>query len=211
MTDGTISSFRQRRGRLLARKIEALANLKQCPITIIDVGGRRDYWDNVGFSGIAQIVLLNIDPADLGRTTAREDIFVDRIGDARNLNGIADQTFDCYHSNSVIEHVGSWVDMKHMALEARRVARSGWLQTPAWEFPVEPHFRLPFMHWLATPARAALLSAAPAYRGQSRDSRRQHAERINLLSKSEVRLLFPGCQIEVERFLLLAKSYVVQW
>jgi Methyltransferase domain len=211
MADGTISTFRQKRGRLLAGKIKALADLKQRPVTVLDVGGRRDYWDNVGFDGIGQIVLINIDPADLGRATSRKDVFIDRIGDARKLDGVADQAFDFYHSNSVIEHVGSWTDMKSMAREARRVAGAGWLQTPAWEFPLEPHFRLPFMHWLATPARTALLSFARSYRGQDHDGRRQHAERINLLSKSEVRLLFPSCRIETERFLLLAKSYIVQW
>ena len=87
MADGTISSFRQKRGRLLAQKIEQLAKEKQRPITIIDVGGRRDYWDNVGFAGIGRIVLVNIDPADLGRMTSREDIFVDKIGDAASLGG----------------------------------------------------------------------------------------------------------------------------
>lgn len=210
MKDGTVSSFRQRRGRILARKIEALAEHKKRPVTILDVGGRRDYWDNVGFAGIGQIVLLNIDPTDLGRATSREDIFEDRIGDARQLE-VGDLEFDFYHSNSVIEHVGTWGDMKSMSREARRVAQAGWLQTPAWEFPLEPHFRLPFMHWLGTPARAALLSMARAYRTQDRDARRMHAERINLLSYSEVRLLFPGCEIEIERVMLLAKSYIVQW
>ena len=211
MSDGTVSSFRQRRGRILAKKIEALANLKQRPVSILDVGGRRDYWNNVGFSGIGKITLLNIDPADLGRETEREDVFQDSIGDARHLKGITDMSFDLYHSNSVIEHVGGWVDMKNMALEARRVAGSGWLQTPAWEFPIEPHFRLPFMHWLATPARSALLSFARNYRHQDRDARRDHAERINLLSKSEVQLLFPSCEVVTERFMMLAKSYVATW
>lgn len=140
ITDGTISSFRQRRDRILAGKIVALAKLKQRPVSIFDVGGRRDYWNNVGFEGISSITLLNIDPSDLGRATAREDIFTDSIGDARHLEGISNQAFDLYHSNSVIEHVGSWGDMKRMAQESRRVADSGWLQTPAWEFPIEPHF-----------------------------------------------------------------------
>ncbi len=211
MSDGTISSFRQRRGRILANKIKILAGVKGCPLTVLDVGGRRDYWENVGFSGIGQIVLLNIDPSDLGRATPREDIFVDRVCDARDLKIFSNDTFDLYHSNSVIEHVGSWDDMKNMASEACRVAGAGWLQTPAWEFPIEPHFRLPFMHWLATPARASLLSLARYYRGQDLDARRNHAERINLLSKAEVRMLFPNFEVLTERYMLFPKSYIVQW
>ena len=101
--------------------------------------------------------------------------------------------------------------MKRLATEARRVAPTGWLQTPAWEFPLEPHFRMPFMHWFATPMRAALLRLAPGYRDQDRDSRRIHAERINLLSRTDLKLLFPGCEIKTERVALLPKSYVVQW
>lgn len=209
--DGTISSFRQKRGKILAEKIKALADKKQQPITILDVGGRRDYWENVGFAGVGQIVLLNIDPSDLGRATPRPEIFVDKIGDARKLDGIADQAFDLYHSNSVIEHVGSWTDMNDMAREARRVAPAGWVQTPAWEFPIEPHFRLPFIHWFATPLRASMLWFARGYGRQDYFSRREHAERINLLSKSEIELLFPSCQVRAERFLLLAKSYIIHW
>jgi len=207
---GTVNTFRKRRGRLLAEQIRALSGKLGRPLQILDVGGRRDYWDNVGFNGIARVTLLNIDPSELGRKTSREDLFVDQIGDARNLANFADGSVDLYHSNSVIEHVGSWSDMKNMAEEARRVAISGWVQTPAWEFPMEPHFRLPFIHWLATPARTSLLAIAPNYGGQDRHNRRLHAERINLLSKGEMRLLFPGCEIFIER-ILLAKSYTARW
>lgn len=211
MSDGTISSFRKKRGQVLARKIAGMAARAERPVSVLDVGGRRDYWDNVGFEGIGRIVLLNIDPADLDRATARADIFEDHIGDARKLDGIENGSFDLYHSNSVIEHVGGWGDMRSMAQEARRVAGAGWVQTPAFAFPLEPHFRLPFMHWFATPLRASLLSFARHYSGQDRHSRRLHAERINLLSGGEVRLLFPGCTVETERVLLLPKSYVVTW
>lgn len=211
MSDGTISSFRRRRGRILSRRIVDLAQRLGRPVSVVDVGGRRDYWDNVGFDGIGRIILLNIDPADLGRATARSDVFEDRIGDARHLADIGDGAFDLYHSNSVIEHVGSWADMVSMAREARRVAGAGWVQTPAFEFPMEPHFRLPFMHWFGTPARASLLSFARHYRAQDRHARRMHAERINLLTRGEVELLFPGCTVTTERFLLLPKSYIATW
>jgi hypothetical protein len=211
MTDGTKSHFRSRRGRILARNIRAVADKLGHDIHILDVGGRRDYWDNVGFDRIAKITLSNIDPADLGRCTARKDLFSDAIGDACNLSHIPDSSIDFYHSNSVIEHVGDWLQMGRMAKEAIRVSRHGWLQTPAWEFPIEPHFKLPFMHWFATPARAALLAFAKGYRGTDHAQRRWHAERINLLSKSEVRLLFPGRTLVVERIALLPKSYIVTW
>jgi hypothetical protein len=208
--DGTKSYFRARRGRALAQKITALAGQLGRDVNILDVGGRRDYWDNVGFDCIGKITLLNIDPTDLERDTAREDLFSDTIGDACKLDNIPDRSVDFYHSNSVIEHVGDWSQMKSMAREARRVAKHGWLQTPAWEFPIEPHFKLPFMHWMATPARASLLWFAKGYRDQDHAERRAHAERINLLSKGEVKILFPDSALDIER-VVFAKSYVVTW
>jgi ubiquinone/menaquinone biosynthesis C-methylase UbiE len=181
------------------------------PISVIDVGGRRDYWDNVGLEGISRITLVNIEPADLGRATAFEDKFDDLLGDARHLPDFADKSYDLYHSNSVIEHVGNWGDMKAMADEALRIGRSGWLQTPAFGFPIEPHFRLPFIHWFGTPLRASLLGFARHYRHQDHAQRRLHAERINLMTQRELMILFPESQIMTERFFLLAKSFVVRW
>ena len=208
--DGTKSYFRARRGRILAQKIRTLSEKLDRDVNILDVGGRRDYWDNVGFEKIGKITLLNIDPTDLGRDTARKELFSDAVGNACALDNIPDGMIDFYHSNSVIEHVGDWTQMKAMAREARRVSKHGWLQTPAWGFPIEPHFKLPFMHWLATPARASLLSLAKGYRNQDHATRREHAERINLLSKGEVKILFPDSNIEVER-VIIAKSYIVTW
>ena len=135
--DGTVSSFRKRRGRLLARTLVGLAERLGRPVSVLDVGGRRDYWRNVGFEGVGRITLVNYDPADLNRGADPDGRFVDELGDARALAGIGDGQFDFYHSNSVIEHVGGWDDMAAMAREARRVAPRGWVQTPAWEFPAE--------------------------------------------------------------------------
>ncbi|MCU0883308.1 MAG: class I SAM-dependent methyltransferase [Hyphomonadaceae bacterium] len=175
MTDGTISSFRQKRGAILARYIASLSQHLGRQISIIDVGGRRDYWNNVGLANIDRITLINIEVSDLGRATAFEDRFTDLIGDARCLPNFADKSFDLYHSNSVIEHVGGWSDMQAMASEALRIGQSGWVQTPAWGFPIEPHFRLPAIHWFATPLRASMLRFARHYRSQDHAQRRVHA------------------------------------
>lgn len=210
MSDGTKSYFRAKRGRILSRKIVALSQELGRGVNILDVGGRRDYWDNVGFDGIGSITLMNIDPMDLGRDTARKDVFSDALGDACDLKDTPDGSVDFYHSNSVIEHVGDWDKMDAMAREARRVSKHGWVQTPAWGFPIEPHFKLPFIHWFGAPARAGLLSFGKSYGKQSRAARRQHVERINLMTKSEVAILFPECEITVE-WVVFPKSYVVTW
>jgi hypothetical protein len=92
-----------------------------------------------------------------------------------------------------------------------RVGLSGWIQTPAFEFPIEPHFKLPFIHWLGQPLRRSLLSMSKYYRGNTLAVRRWHVDRVNLLSYAEVVTLFPNCNISIERWVLLPKSYVVRW
>ncbi|KQY45872.1 MULTISPECIES: class I SAM-dependent methyltransferase [Rhizobium/Agrobacterium group] len=209
MKDLTISRFRTARGRILRRQIEKLADHLGRPVSILDVGGRPDYWENVGHERISEIRLLNIDENEIDRH-GLSNLFTSEIGDARDLKGYADKSVDLVHSNSVIEHVGAWPDMSAMASEMQRVGLSGWIQTPAWEFPIEPHFRLPFLHWLAPPMRRVALKLSKDYGALDVATRRYHIDRINLLSYSEVRALFPIGNIYVEKF-VFSKSYSARW
>jgi hypothetical protein len=209
MDEMTVNRFRAARGRLLSGQIAKLATHFGRPIVILDVGGRAEYWTNVGFNNVAAIHLLNSEQSELDRK-APSDLFINELGDARNLSKYADKSVDLVHSNSVIEHVGLWRDMCAMADEVLRVGLSGWIQTPAWEFPIEPHFRLPFLHWFGQPLRRAILRGSRHYGSLDIRDRRYHIDRINLLSYGEVKSLFPDCEIFVER-LLLAKSYTARW
>jgi Methyltransferase domain len=211
----SVNRFRIRRGQLLRRQIEILAAHLGRDITVLDVGGRPDYWGNVGLGRIARVIVMNYDSSELDLpvpTDAPSGMFEQRLGDARNLSDYADRSVDLVHSNSVIEHVGGWPDMRAMANELMRVGRSGWVQTPAWEFPIEPHFRAPFIHWFGRPMQARLMSLSfeKRIREMPLDLRRQGTDRINLLSRREIYELFPGQVIFTER-LILAKSYVVRW
>jgi hypothetical protein len=212
----TVNRFRRARGLILREQIRHLAKYFGRDIVILDVGGRPDYWLNLGFENIARIDLLNASQGELDRALPEglpENIFTRQIGDARNLTGYADGSVDLVHSNSVIEHVGGWLDMQAMASELRRVGRAGWVQTPAWSFPIEPHFHTPFMHWFGAPMRARMLSFSLGRRFRRMDlaKRRERVESINLLTRAELAALFPDSDIDTERFLLLAKSYVARW
>ncbi len=211
--DLTVNRFRSARGRVLRKHIEKLSDRLGRPIEVLDVGGRAEYWDNVGLDQIKHITLMNYDPAELERTVPDEKMFTKVVGDARDLSDHADQSFDLVHSNSVIEHVGMWRDMAAMAQEVVRVGRAGWIQTPAWEFPIEPHFRAPFMHWFGKPAQRAMfsLSFEKRLRKFPMALRRQTLDGVNLLSHREVRELFKGQKIYIERVALLPKSYSVHW
>jgi hypothetical protein len=214
MHEFAVNGFRTRRGQLLRKQICSLADHYGREIFVLDVGGTKKYWENVGLDGISKVDILNYNVKEF--VTSSEEIslnlFNNKLGDARNLSDYADASIDLVHSNSVIEHVGGWADMRAMARELMRVGRAGWVQTPAWEFPIEPHFRAPFMHWFSHPLQIRMLSlsAKPGHRRMDIDTRHQRVEQIHLLSKSEVRALFPNRPIYVER-VILAKSYTVRW
>jgi hypothetical protein len=207
--DISVNRFRARRGVILRAQIDALIAAAGRPITVLDVGGEPDYWSNLGTDGLERIVLVNV-----GETAppAPSDIFEYRQGDARNLDA-DDQSYDLVHSNSVIEHVGGWLDMTAMAKEVRRVGRSGWVQTPAWSFPIETHFRAPFLHWFGQPIRRRMmsLSVEPHIRSLSLERRRGNVDGTNLLSRPEFQALFPDCELYIERVAGLAKSYTARW
>ena len=213
--DQSVNRFRQRRGVILRRQIDETARALGRKIEILDLGGRADYWQNVGLEGVERITLVNTATSEFGAATANRSngVFEERIGDACHLADYPDSSVDLVHSNSVIEHVGTWTAMAAMASEARRVGRSGWIQTPSAAFPVEPHFHLPFIHWLSAPLRARALRLSPlaAYRQCSDAQRRDVVDSIQLLTRCDVAQLFPDCDIYVERLLLMPKSYVARW
>jgi hypothetical protein len=94
-----------------------------------------------------------------------------------------------------------------MAAEVRRLAPQYFVQTPNIGFPVEPHFRLPFVHWLPEQARISVLQAAGRI---PRDPLKATpaVQRIALLSKSQMQALFPDAIIWPEKVLGLTKSLV---
>ena len=209
----SVNRFRAKRGQALANQIRQLADLLGRSIVILDVGGRAEYWENVSVSQVETIDLLNLPGDDVYiPSDSRKEVFRHRVGDARDLSDYPDKSIDLVHSNSVIEHVGNWEDMCSMAREVTRVGKSGWIQTPAWEFPIEPHFHLPFIHWFGAPIRARSLAISPlaVYRSYDPHARRSMVDSVNMLSRREFRLLFPNLDVHTER-IIIPKSYVAHW
>jgi hypothetical protein len=115
------------------------------------------------------------------------------------------------HSNSVIEHVGRWPDQRRMAREVRRLADRYFVQTPNFWFPIEPHFRLPFIHWLPEPWRVAIVMrhACGFYpRAKSCDEARDILDDARLLDAAAMAELFPDATIEREHFAGFTKSLI---
>ncbi|MBX9926586.1 MAG: class I SAM-dependent methyltransferase [Hyphomicrobiaceae bacterium] len=132
-------------------------------------------------------------------------------GDACNLSDYADGSFDFAHSNSLIEHVGQWRQMRDCAGEIRRLATEYYVQTPYLWFPVEPHFRAPFFAWLPEQARARILmrfNLGYIGRAASLDQAMSDVQSINLLDLAQMRALFPDAEIKFERVAGLPKSMI---
>lgn len=209
-------SFRLRRKR--AKRIVDLVEdvyADRRKVEIVDVGGTREYWNIIPMEYLLRrnvhITLVNISTAE-NAAIGNDGVFSCALGDGCGLEDIGDCQFDIAHSNSVIEHVGDWDRMAHFAKEMRRIARSYYVQTPNYFFPVEPHFLFPFFHWLPLAARIRLamrFSLGCFPRASSMEEAMSYIELCRLLTKSELQHLFPDAALYRESLLFLAKSFVL--
>lgn len=185
-------------------------------VRIIDMGGTPEYWERVGLDFLrgcnAHVTITNLHAAELDRGRRDVDLFAFVTGNACNLEGVADSSFDIAHSNSVIEHVVTWENMRSFAAETRRVAPWHYVQTPYFWFPVDPHFyKLPFFHWMPPSLRARLLMRLPlAHVGRIATLEKAHhvVEGAKLIDMAQMRVLFPDSDIRFERFFGLPKSLI---
>lgn len=183
--------------------------------TILDVGGRRDYWELLDpvYRSRIHLTILNTEE-DVAREDQDKDIGIaikTVVGDGTNMPEYADGAFDLVHSNSVIEHVGLYRNMAAFAHETRRVGQAYFHQTPNFWFPLEPHYGLPFIHWLPEPTRLFLHSTINC--GYAKRASWQGAmtrvDHTRIVSRRLLTNLFPDGTHDTERFALLAKSLIV--
>lgn len=206
------SRIRARRIVHLSKLIDAAHSLNGS-VRVLDIGGRENYWkllprEFLESRGV-HVTVVNL-PSDL--RTSNDAMFTHIAADACDLHIFGDHSFDIAHSNSVIEHVGSWENMKRFAREANRLAPFIYMQTPYYWFPVEPHFIKPFHHWLPYPLRVSV--SMKFQMGNHRKARNLdeamemvQAEPV-LLDRRMFRFLFPDSSMLTERFLLFPKSLI---
>ena len=205
--------FRKSRSRLLVEQIDRLAARLDRPVRILDVGGRARFWDTVETNNIASIAIANIHEADISATSAKFNMR-GVYADALDLSRFNDGQFDMVVSNSMIEHLGSWKNIKACAAQLQSVANCGYVQTPSFWFPIEQHFMIPFFHWLPPQLRVILLPYLPRAGYEdvgSVDNVRQYVEEINLVTGRELEFLFPAARLHKEKILFFTKSYAAVW
>ncbi|WP_374544822.1 methyltransferase domain-containing protein [Rhodoblastus sp.] len=201
--------MRTRRFKSLNDVIERILKKKdRC--SILDVGGSEYYWNlDKGFlsrySGNVSITITNIDHRET--EFADKQLFKSKIGDATDPR-LYEGNYDFIHSNSVIEHVGNWDQIRAMASNIVNSGLPYYVQTPNYWFPVEPHFRTVGFQWLPLNMRAKmLLSKQRGFRAaESYDEAMAEVESIHLLTFSQMRLLFPNAEIARERLWPFTKS-----
>lgn len=205
--------FRERRDAVL-REVIAACPRRGATLRILDVGGRLAYWQRLGLGFLERenvhVTLANISEPELEPLDRAPPFFADVVANGCDLP-FEDGAFDLCHSNSVIEHVGVWRQFVAFARETRRVGRSYYVQTPSFAFPIDPHFpAAPFFHWLPGPVRAALVRRLPlASGGRASDLANAYeiVDSSKLLTRGQMRHLFPEATLRAERFGFLAKSY----
>lgn len=178
--------------------------------SLLDVGGFPYFW-LANPPVVQRIDTLNLDAAGWEPAIAPDHHLRALTGDGCALE-FPDGSYDIAFSNSVIEHLTTWERQCQFAAELRRVGKSVWVQTPAYECPIEPHYMMPFIHYLPAFARRALVRWFTPRGWIERPNRELvhlMVETIRLLSKAEMRRLFPDCDILTERLAwIFPKSYI---
>jgi len=207
-TDARSIATRLRRQRFQIL-VDLLADLPP-PVTILDLGGRQQYWELMAAGSSLldrlQVTLLNTEPVAVSLPS-----FVAVAGDARAMPQFADRQFDIAFSNSTIEHVGTLADQGRMAGEVIRLGRRYCVQTPNRGFPIEPHTLFPLFQFLPVTARLWLVrhfALGWLARMPDRGTAWREVSAIRLLTRSELARLFPGAAIHEERICGLVKSFV---
>lgn len=193
--------FRRRRMRNFATRL--------CPTAatrILDVGGYPGNWKETTLE--SSITILNVGPLPSSPGSDRRIETV--VGDGCQLQ-YGDESFDIVFSNSVIEHVGSFERQQAFAREVRRVGKALWIQTPARSFFIEPHLLTPFIHFLPRTTQRRLLRHFTVWGLLTKPTAQQvddFMEQTRLLDKSELKQLFPDCDILEEHIAGLTKSFI---
>ncbi len=178
---------------------------------ILDVGGYPHTWTNTP-QDVELIECLNLIVYPWPEEKDHPDHRIRIIEGNACALPYEDGSYPIIFSNSVIEHVGDYEAQKAFASEVRRVGQKLWIQTPAYECPLEPHYLTPFVHWLPKGLRRKIARYFTLWGILEKPNKAAIDEMVDytrLLTKREMKELFPDCEIRVERLLgIIPKSYI---
>ncbi len=201
--------------RLRRRRIESFVKLLEQddrPLKILDIGGTQIFWEMMGFLSKTEDIEIWILNLEVEQSKHKNLKMI--VGDARDIAEFKDKEFDIVFSNSVIEHLTTVADQHRMANEVKRLGKKYYIQTPNKYFPIEPHFLFPFFQFLPLSIQLLLVTHFKAARGKNIKNRQIAKERITgirLLTRGEIKELFPEANISKEKLLGLTKSFIVTY
>lgn len=218
LTDRLSRYFRNRRDKGLRDLILAERGRVPGVFTILDLGGRVDYWQRLGFDFLEThditVLCVNYTAAELHANTITHPRIAVSVGDACNMVGVTDDQYHMVHSNSVIEHVGQFSNVRAFAGEVDRLAPAYYVQTPYFWFPIDPHWpKMPFFHWMPNSWRYKLLCRFELGWGnpcRDIDHAMSDLEGTRLLDRRQMNDLFPRGAVRFEWFLGLPKSMIAE-
>jgi SAM-dependent methyltransferase len=193
------SIMRKRRMSIFMSRMNLAENA-----TILDLGGQPMIWSSVNLK--LNVTILNLPGIAYQHYESHHNItYVE--GDACNVSGYADRSFDIVFSNSVIEHVGGDEKQVEFAREVMRLGRSFWVQTPSKYFPIEAHSGMPLWWFYPERLRRYFITRwrrkLPAWT--------EMVEGTGVLEMSQLQALFPKATVETERMFGIPKSYVASY
>lgn len=194
---------RERAERLLDRLPEIRGG------RVVDIGGSLPFWKYLlPILQPAEVKIYNITSGRMvyGMTERFENVEC-HLYDGSSVP-LADGEADVVICSSVIEHV-PLENRRAVAREIRRLGKRYYVQSPAKAFPLEVHFMMPFIHWLPRPVGRMLARVSPwRFMIGEPVSTDAYFDETRLLSKKEMRALFPDATIETEWFMGMPKSYM---
>lgn len=207
--------FRQRRLQEFDKFLhEALPLLQQ--VRILDIGGTRHFWMELAqeLSRPIRVDVLNIVPEtndDSQFPSWLEFAEIDATSDL--WAQLSPTDYDVLFSNSVIEHVGGWTEMRAFASNFAKFGGPFFVQTPNFFFPLDPHSMIPGFQFLPDNLKVPLVRAKKCghySRATSEDEAWRIVEGTRMLSTRSLMALFPEAEIRRERLLGLTKSLVAK-
>ncbi len=178
-------------------------------MSVLDLGGTAEMWLRAPLRA-KHVHLINLEehPAELPDWITAEVADVTDEAVAAELS--AKGGYDLVFSNSTIEHVGGHSQRRKFVSAVESLAPLHWIQTPYRYFPVEPHFVAPGFQFLPLAARARLVRRWPLVhsRPDSPESAMDAVINIELLTRTEMRYLFPHSVLLSERVLGAPKSLI---
>ncbi len=198
------NKFREKRFSFFLEKINKIPK----PVSILDVGGKINFWENRGLAGNNDYIITIV---NIEKEKSLYSNIKTKMGDATDLSQFDDKSFDIVHSNSVIEHLYNFENQKKMASEIMRVGKKHIVQTPNKYFFIEPHYLLPFFQFIPDKLKYLILTKTKLSRLKKWDKKfaKQYMKEIRLLNLKEMKELFPNSKIYFEKFLGMNKSFTM--